>query len=102
MTEHRKVTRLMEYVTICKTFRARILSGAASNFKPFDDQINKLSKEGWQVKFSNITVVQEDPTVQGKEPTIAFYALMERPLGKSRQTKLPAIPKKNIQAVPVS
>jgi hypothetical protein len=67
---------LKEYTTICKTFRARQLL-ATFNFSFFDKKLNELSKEGWIVKFSNISVVQEDPTSR-KEPLIAFYALLER------------------------
>jgi len=74
--QQKLIALLRIYVTICKTLRVRALFGASS-FKIFEDKINNLSKEGWEVKFSNMTVVQEDPS-HPKEPLVAFYALMER------------------------
>jgi hypothetical protein len=59
------------------TYKVKQLS-ASTNFLIFDKKLDDLAKEGWVVKFSNISVVQEDPAIYGKEPSVAFHALLER------------------------
>jgi hypothetical protein len=77
-TEHNEAPyNLKEYTAVCKTFRVRKVNGTAI-FSFFDKRINELASEGWAVKFSNMSVVQEDPACHGKEPLVAFYALLER------------------------
>jgi hypothetical protein len=68
---------LKEYTAVCKSFRARQLNGTAV-FTFFDRRVNELATKGWVVRFSNMSVVQEDPACHGKEPLVAFYALLER------------------------
>jgi len=46
--------------------------------KQFEDEINKLSKEGWIVKFSNFTAGERTQMGTNKTPFVAFYALLER------------------------
>jgi len=61
----------------CLPVRVRQVNGIKT-FTFFDKQINELATEGWAIKFSNMSVVQEDPASHAKEPLVAFYDLLER------------------------
>jgi len=68
---------LKEYIAVCKTVRVRQVNGITT-FTFFDKRVNELATEGWAMKFSNMSVVQEDPASNAKEPLVAFYDLLER------------------------
>jgi hypothetical protein len=65
---------LKEYTTVYMKLRVR----ASGGFNLFDKELNKLAMNGWVVKFSNISVIQQDTASHFKEPSVAFYALLER------------------------
>jgi hypothetical protein len=87
-----------EYRIIQKILNVRQLKYAGPKPEQFENEINGLAKEGWEVKFSNTTVVPDDPAKFAGNKTIeamiSFYALLERNLEnqpEQTQNNLPTI-----------
>ncbi|MEM3602439.1 MAG: hypothetical protein QXN87_07195 [Candidatus Bathyarchaeia archaeon] len=59
------------YKIVCKLYRAAHLS--ANNPLEFEEEINRLAEQKWEVKFSNCVTAKIS-----EADWVIFYALMER------------------------
>ena len=66
---------MKEYKALLKAYR---ISVGDVGSRTFERQVNKLSAEGWVVKFSNVSTVDSSYRASSKEPQLVFYALFEK------------------------
>jgi hypothetical protein len=74
---------MKEYKSIYKVLEARAIAyGTESGRKPtldsLDEEINKMAKDGWIIKFFNVASFN----IMSGEPDVVFYALLEREIDK--------------------
>lgn len=82
---------LKEYKILQKSIHEKELMFNKESTNSFQTEINDYAKEGWELKFSNIAVVPDDPakvmSSRGTEAIVVFYAILERDINQLKKRK---------------